>query len=291
VLSGADLKALYGLVYSNEPSIDGSECGDVDGHELVTLRDYVRLAKSVYAGWPAPGCPPGNLPVVPAASSDIEIRYESIFPAGASTVTMTLELTSARSLQALSLPLKILVGGETPTVVPIHTTDRIMWNSSIFRGTNGTVLYGFVNLKLPVQPGTYVLSMLQISASPAVVDRIVTIELIDLPPTMNGQPVNFAMAIDSELNTLLPNLRACPLTNAGDFNNDDVWNSVDIIRLINYVFKGGAEPEPCVAAGDFDCSGKVGSNDIIGLVNFVFRGGESQCDMCPLIEAGVWSCP
>jgi hypothetical protein len=78
---------------------------------------------------------------------------------------------------------------------------------------------------------------------------------------------------------------------AGDMDLSGQVNSADIIRLVNFVFKGGTNPLPCEAAGDVNCDLKVTSADIIRLVNFVFKGGEPPCDLGSLITNGDWNCP
>ena len=83
---------------------------------------------------------------------------------------------------------------------------------------------------------------------------------------------------------------ACPVALTGDVNLNGSYTSADIIYLVNYVFKGGASPQPCEAAGDVDCSGGVTSADIIYMVNFVFKGGPAPCNVCTLIP-GTWTCP
>lgn len=83
---------------------------------------------------------------------------------------------------------------------------------------------------------------------------------------------------------------ACPLTLMGDVNNNGSVTSADIIALVNYVFKGGAAPIPCIAHGDINCSGTITSADIIALVNYVFKGGAAPCNVCTIIPS-MWSCP
>jgi len=56
--------------------------------------------------------------------------------------------------------------------------------------------------------------------------------------------------------------------------------SADIIVAVNYVFKGGPDPQPCPASADVNCGGTVTSADIIILVNYVFKGGPAPCDAC-----------
>jgi hypothetical protein len=83
---------------------------------------------------------------------------------------------------------------------------------------------------------------------------------------------------------------ACAILNTGDVNVSGTITSADVITLVNYVFKGGADPLPCAASGDVNCSGTVTSADIIYLVGFVFKGGPAPCDVCTMIP-GTWSCP
>jgi hypothetical protein len=58
----------------------------------------------------------------------------------------------------------------------------------------------------------------------------------------------------------------------GDANNDEKLSVSDVIYIINYLFKGGAEPVP-VEAGDANCDSKVTVSDVIYLINYLFKGG------------------
>jgi hypothetical protein len=78
---------------------------------------------------------------------------------------------------------------------------------------------------------------------------------------------------------------------AGDQNHDHVISSADVIYLVNYIFKAGPAPQPCIAAGDVNCSGGVSSADIIYMVNFVFKSGPGPGDIGAMIADGTWSCP
>jgi M6 family metalloprotease-like protein len=82
----------------------------------------------------------------------------------------------------------------------------------------------------------------------------------------------------------------CPILKTGDVDTDGVLTSSDVIRLVNFTFKGGAPPQPCPGAGDVNCSGQVTSADVIILVNHVFKSGPPPCDACALYPV-PWSCP
>lgn len=75
----------------------------------------------------------------------------------------------------------------------------------------------------------------------------------------------------------------CVVVMTGDVNESSSITSADIVLLVNYVFKGGADPEPIPEAGDTDCSGAVSSADVIRLVNFVFKSGIPPCDVCTIL--------
>jgi len=77
----------------------------------------------------------------------------------------------------------------------------------------------------------------------------------------------------------------------GDTNADRLVTSADVIYLVNFVFKGGLAPVPCVALGDTDCSGAITAADIIVTTNYVFKGGAEPCHSCDLVDQGVWVCP
>lgn len=59
----------------------------------------------------------------------------------------------------------------------------------------------------------------------------------------------------------------------GDVDESGTITSADIVRLVNFVFKGGPAPLPVWQAGDVDGSGTLTAGDIIFLVNYVFKGG------------------
>ncbi len=67
---------------------------------------------------------------------------------------------------------------------------------------------------------------------------------------------------------------------AGDANGNGSVNLADIIYLVNFVFKGGIEPNP-TCRGDANGNGSVNLTDIIYIVNFVFKGGTAP------IKSGV----
>ena len=63
----------------------------------------------------------------------------------------------------------------------------------------------------------------------------------------------------------------------GDSNGDASINVADAVFLINYVFKGGPEPDT-LEGGNASCDDAVNVADAVYLINHVFKGGPApQC--------------
>lgn len=64
----------------------------------------------------------------------------------------------------------------------------------------------------------------------------------------------------------------------GDASGDGIINLSDAIYLLNYLFKGGASPDP-LEAGDATCDSLVNLSDAIFLLNYLFKSGpDPACD-------------
>jgi M6 family metalloprotease-like protein len=81
---------------------------------------------------------------------------------------------------------------------------------------------------------------------------------------------------DTMTKTVTINLGATFNQTIGDVNSDGSINVADVVFLINYIFMGGAAPQP-VSLGDADCSGSINIADVVYLINFVFSGGPAPC--------------
>jgi hypothetical protein len=58
----------------------------------------------------------------------------------------------------------------------------------------------------------------------------------------------------------------------GDANGDLSIDVADAVRIINFIFKGGAPPDPMEAA-DANCDFRVNIGDVVYIINYVFRSG------------------
>ncbi len=63
---------------------------------------------------------------------------------------------------------------------------------------------------------------------------------------------------------------------AGDPNADGLVNIGDAVFVVNYVFKGGPNPNP-PEAGDANCDHAINVGDAVYIINYVFKGGPAPC--------------
>ena len=59
----------------------------------------------------------------------------------------------------------------------------------------------------------------------------------------------------------------------GDANGDGIIDVGDVVHLINYLFKGGPDPNP-LEAGDANCDQAVDVGDVVWLINYLFKSGD-----------------
>ncbi len=62
----------------------------------------------------------------------------------------------------------------------------------------------------------------------------------------------------------------------GDCNGSGAITISDAVFLINYIFAGGAAPNP-LYVGDLNCSSAISISDVVYLINYIFSGGPPPC--------------
>lgn len=68
---------------------------------------------------------------------------------------------------------------------------------------------------------------------------------------------------------------------SGDANHDGSVGIVDVVFMINYLFKNGPAPS-CSNCTDVNCDCEIGLVDAVYLINYLFRGGEPPQVGCVL---------
>lgn len=106
-----------------------------------------------------------------------------------------------------------------------------------------------------------------------------TVELKSTPPALKAGLIT---RIDGTVDQSPPGR----MIFRGDCNPDLTMNITDAVKVLNYLFIGGAEP-PCLAACDADASGLLNITDGVYILGFLFLGGPAppepgpQCGLDP----------
>jgi len=64
----------------------------------------------------------------------------------------------------------------------------------------------------------------------------------------------------------------------GDVNWDGIVNIIDIVYLINYIYKYGPAPKPVLEVGNANCDGTINILDVVSIINYVYKGGGPLCE-------------
>ncbi|MCP4703126.1 MAG: hypothetical protein GY865_00830, partial [candidate division Zixibacteria bacterium] len=104
----------------------------------------------------------------------------------------------------------------------------------------------------------------------------------------NDEWIDITTSIDTDENiicgkttSLSPFVLATPIMYiCGDVNDDINIDILDIVYLINYKYKSGADPlcEPIIVCADVNHDTNVDILDIVHLINYKYKsGGEPDC--------------
>lgn len=63
----------------------------------------------------------------------------------------------------------------------------------------------------------------------------------------------------------------------GDYNGDDLVNSLDVLTLINFIYNGGSAPVGGAHRADANCDFNIDLGDVIYLVKYLYEGGAEPC--------------
>jgi len=300
LINSRDVDALFSYVSSGDSAGIDIQCGNVDSHVGVTLRDLHFLWWYIQFGIPL-DCNATSGPIVPLNNPGFLLNYNSVYPAGDTAVTLHIDVTLGNVTNAVAIVLKVRIDGETPAladVVRTYVSDSINdWELAAFNGTGtgnipvGHLMGAFWSPDLGGPgPGRFALGRAKLIMPASAQPRTIVLEPVEIPVGGNKTLAHEGLP-GNPVWTLIPAPWIIDLT--GDVNNDRVLTASDVIGLVNYVFKGGAKPYPFAGTGDVNCSGSVTSSDIIQLVNHVFKGGPAPCDVATecTITVDSWTCP
>lgn len=264
------------FLFGNGPT--PAPCRDIDGHDLITIRDLI-LGASMQ---------PANCVTQPKIVAQptglMTVWYQRLFSQNQSTSTFPLEFTnsSTQNIRAFDLPLAVRVDGQIPQAISVSLAGSTWPDQNIavkIDTAAGTIL--LTDLTGSVPPGTYTLCYITIEMPFSTATRYTSFTYTELGPHMTGvfEPPNSAcrypMFLDDNLSAWKPELNGWCL--CGDANNSGHFSVSDPIFIIACIFAGAPCPTPpCLI--DANGSGGTSISDAVYLISYIFGGGpEPHC--------------
>lgn len=281
VLNLGDAAHLLSYLFNGGPPplTDDLSFAEWDSHEILTISDVYCNVMHVFTECD-PVCPPPNPPLDPEIDSTISLYYTDSIPSGVGSAVISLTLNSGGvTVPGLSIPVKIRVDGEVPTIDSVvFPDDPNFLAASVIYADSGCVAIGGEHVFGFQFITRIALIYLSVPATPD--EKDVTVEWINLAPVQ--APTPDSTIIPMILSGGLPGYAVEPLlighccSNPGDANEDGAVNIGDAVWIINCIFKT-CTPPFCLAHWDANCDGTPNIGDAVYLVNYVFKGGPPPC--------------
>lgn len=274
--TSADFDAIANFLFAGGPM--PSPCADVDGYDLLTVRDLV-LANQLS---PASCISQPRLVPTPSSLFTVEYADDPIMP-GISSIGFNVWIRSSEPdlLKAYTLPLIVKVGGQKPLTIDAIESISTWPGSKVWLKTdqaNGSVMVAHI-LANPYRPNSsFVTAQVHITFPVSQLVQYYTVELGDFGPYMGDtlsapdSSCNYPMFLDEQLNAWLPPVEPLTTPLCADANHDGQWSISDAVYILSYVFAGGPAPTPIVS-GDADHDELVTISDAVRLINYIFAGG------------------
>ncbi len=242
------------------PSLANAECGQGD----TGVCDTVRI-----------GCPFSIPTIVPGDSIMVPIYVWNDEELGGFSLGFTYDSTELEVVAKKTYD-------TTGSAIPVDSRSYIKEN--IF--TVGRYLIGWADLDggnpIPVNTtdNARLLITINFKVKSTATRKIIVLDSSFVPPT--GP---FLLSTNLGI-SVRPQFAHCPNgdiilgdTPCGDADGSRDINIVDVVYMVNYIFRDGAPPQD-IREGDVDCDLRFTIADVVYLINYIFKAGQEPCLRC-----------
>ncbi len=273
-----DVLDIIDYLYNDGSALCPVAAGDMDMFNGVNNNDAYYLYEHVAHTAVFPRCPPFAESIPSAPENILELTNTTVRP-GDDRCIVKFWLNSAVPAKALSIPFKYSCA--TSTV----NCDSITFAGSSFAhyvhkygkidAVNQKGIIGLVNTGETAPSGNPAkIATAWFTVEPAMEEQLIIIESDSFGPN------NAVIVSPAPQYPYIPSISIIPGFSflCGDANNDDVINILDVVFLINYIYKNG--PDPAIPES-IDVNNDENANilDIVFLINFLYKNGPyPACD-------------
>jgi hypothetical protein len=146
-------------------------------------------------------------------------------------------------------------------------------------GYDGMLTFDFTGLTATVWGVSYIIDYGGGVYADSVISPLVNGKVkISIPHFENALRVTFIPAVCSHFGTNFNYTYHLYFRTPGDVDLDGRLSISDAVYLINWIFSGGATPNP-VQAADLNCDGHGSVSDVVYLIRYIFAGGAAPCEL------------
>lgn len=276
-----DAVFLMQYILLNGPAPEFLGQGDVDGCGSINVSDVVYLMDAFLNGGPGPCEMTGDC-VLPTGGNSVSLGCPMTvaIPSVDDTVSVPIYITNDVAITGFSLgfsyssdDIEIISVDMTGTIAPEDPSYRID-----VAGKRVHIGYAEVTNEIPAQSGG-LLARLKVRIPAGIAEQTIDFDSVFIAPAGNF----IFSAMDG--GTIYPDYSDCGTADlslinfvCGDANGSLSINLLDVTYLINYLYKGGPEPDP-LPAGDANGNGAINILDATYLISYLYKGGPAP--LCP----------
>jgi hypothetical protein len=281
----ADCLYLLNYIFGGGPAPEYFGQGDADNCGSINTSDVVYLMNYVFMGGPAP-CAGGIECYQPPDGYSVYLGgpVEIITPTSDDSVAIPIHISSAGTLHGFSLGFSH--NSPNAEFSSVSLAGSVLTDPTLFETTfdpaNNRVLIGYSILpgnSIPPQDSG-LLATLWMNIPAGTPPQNIDIDSFFVPPAGEFifSPAGGGSIVPYYVDAGAADIIVSAAFICGDANNNEAVNILDITYIINYVYKGGPQPDPLEAA-DVNSDFTVNLLDITYLISYLYKGGPAP--YCP----------
>lgn len=269
------------------------------------MRDVWWLHVRIFAGGALPICGPANPPLPAPEDSTFILAFDASVPPNSSSLTLELELTMPKFVAAFNLPFRVRVGEETPQIDTLDFSPILGANtisSYLVDSADAVIAWSMFDIQGGRNLGVGVVKIgeIELSFSPSLDPRLVTLEFVTLSPAQAPAPdssyypmllVAPSLAAPSTFGVSPVLRRKCDTDGGNDLDQDCVPNILDNCPNTHNESQLDSDgdgfgdacdlcptiadlcPGCCQLAGDANFDGSTNIADVTFLIARIFASG------------------
>jgi len=219
--------------------------------------------------------------------SGVDIGHQYVTPN--TNFMIPINLNTNDTLAAFTIPIKYYTTQPANVRLDSVWIDQDLADTAILIPDSQTIIVDRVIQEPPLPDSMFIIGYMYFTATADAFDEYIPIDTLTVTHESVEYTYQFTYWSDTA-NPVVPAFNSGligigdefePVSMCGDADGNGSINLLDVVFIINYLYKGGPEPWP---VGSMDCDGNALMNilDVTYLINYLYKGGPP-----PVCEGGL----